>query len=309
MFTPAEIRAARMLEAVLARYSEYLARAAIGRILTGTMPSDKATAEAQGVATRTGGQAIGVIVAASWGRAVGRFEFTPSGLPAIVAERQRDWARKMAGARNVLDGVVNSPEVVRALEVAENFDTATRAGRRTIDWVRTAKIDSVLEGYLAESPVAKGSQLLQDQLRFFSEGKLKFPLQIRSVTARAPFVGLRYQSWDVRNYAEMAALTTAREGEQLGEFAAAKELGSNLVKMPNRGKDYRALGDFVCARLNDKVFSLIPNDPDGFPYLWGPAGLNRSPDEYVTAHPRCSHVGRAVTRLQAVRERDGRRAA
>jgi len=237
-----------------------------------------------------GSQILANMIASRGARVFSAYQFTAPGLGQLRSEVAQNWRGRVKGARMIVLDTVD--QIVQTPSLAEGI-AAARIGRRRVDEIRQAALDLLSQSLESGAGQRAGQMALRDRLVAISKDG-KFPLQInRTSPLQAPTRFYRPE-----DYAELVAVTTNAEAEQVAYFDQAAELKTTFVKMPYFAVDYGKKKDHVCARINGKIFSLKPEGEYGpksgefRPYLYGEDGLGDT--GYTTAHPYCRHVARPL---------------
>jgi len=276
------------LENAFGKLGEALKKHLLVYVLSGWEPRGSRLDDvAREVETRAA-RILFAMVRAGGARVAGRFRFPSDALAELAASR-RDYAK----------GIVRSAlaEMRRELRSIPRTKAQTKAweaigiGRREADLARSRSLAALEKAVRDKQPIVGGGKFIRENLKILSKDGTTFPLKIN--TARGPEI----RNYDIGYYADLVADTTYHEAEQKALFAAADELGTQLVKFNSKKADYSS--DPVCARIDGKIFSLNPRGSLGasgtrYPYLYA-RGKGLRPG-WSTAHPHCDHVAYPIAK-------------
>jgi len=298
-----EKRIIAALARTLAGYSASVRKAFLTYVATGVMPEDIG----RNRATTIGLNALQGLFRLNRRQIQNQIGiFATPGLDKLQRDIQINWVRRMKEVETVLLDVTDQ---IRTPALADSWKNA-RIGRRRLDAFagvnpRELANQAIGEAFEGQQGRVAAIAKLQRKIENLVEGKL-----IIQVNSQIPTLEPRTMAFDPSDYAELVGITTTAEMSQVAYLDEAENIGTNLVKMPYFGKNYKKLGDEVCGRIDGKIFSILPEGSYGasgtwYPYLYsgedvGGVGYYGIGDTgYVTPHPRCNHIARPIPEAAA----------
>lgn len=232
--------------------------------------------------------------------------FSP--LRALLSERRFLLNKVFSSYKFILD---ESAKKMLDFKKTQAYLDFIRIGRRGQDRVRQITLRSLERTFLTGNPVTLGKHEIIDSIlgdptiRKLAQpdGTFRFPLHLYPYEQGS---AAKFANWDVEQYAEMTARTTAHLADQESFIVDADEPDevSGFLKFNNTGKSrgqYLKENDPKCAAINNNVFATKPIEVDKSGKR-GARGASGKFYQYIRdvlrgfaiAHPNCNHIGKPI---------------